>query len=472
MSIYEPTVTGFQFADALAPFVVDPGLPLAQVLTADDIQQVCAEEGVAFGRTPRSLWTPPLVLWTFLAQVLSKDKSCRDAVSRVLMAFALTRDPDQVDTAAYCRARAKLPAVVWQRLALQVGWELEKQAEASWLWGGRHVHLVDGFTVTLPDTPANRAAYPPPPTHKPGLGFPLLRLVGLLSLATAAVQGLAFGPYQGKETGETALFRQLLDLIPAGHVVLADRFYCSWFLLALLQQRGIDVVMRLHQRRRADFRRGQRLGPGDHRVHWPKPDRPEWMDEATYVALPETLEVREVYCKVDRPGFRVRELIVVTTLLDADRDAAEDLTNLYHQRWQVELDIRVIKSYLRLEHLRCRTPFMVEKELWAHFLGYNLVCKVRAQAAVSQGVWPRSLSFTAAQQLLNGAWQRLTDGTAAERQRRGAKLLRVLAGERVGDRPDRCEPRAVKRRPKPHKLLNEPRDQARAKLLQGQRAQP
>jgi hypothetical protein len=326
--------------------------------------------------------------------------------------------------------------------------------------------LVDGTTLTLPDTEANQQAYPQPASQKPGLGFPIIRLVVLLSLATAALQDLAFGPYPGKETGETALLRSLLADVPAGDVLLADRYYCSYWLVALAQAGGVDVVFRLHQLRDYDFRRGRRLGRNDHVVCWHKPQRPEWMDPATYAALPERLTVREIRFRVTTPGFRVDELVIATTLTDATRYSAEDLADLYHERWHVELDIRAIKISLKMDHLRCRTPFMVEKEIWAHFLGYNLVRKVSAQTAQARGSLPRSVSFTGTLDAVSAAWSQLTVATtAAERQRQGQAVLQVLGSKPVGHRPDRYEPRQVKRRPKQYKHLRQPRAQARAKLL-------
>jgi hypothetical protein len=294
-----------------------------------------------------------------------------------------------------------------------------------------------------------------------------MRLVLLVSLATAAVQGLAFGPYQGKETGETALLRTLFAQLRAGDIVLADRYYCSYFMLALLRDLGVDVVLRLHQRRRCDLRRGRRLGPNDHLVIWHKPARPDWLDEATYAAMPAQLEVRELRKDVTQPGCRVKTLHVVTTLLDAAVYNTEDIAELYHQRWQVELDIRSLKCTLKMEELRCLTPFLVEKEIWAHVLAYNLVRKVAAQAALQRGVSPRSLSFAASQQLVLGAWSKRTEATPAERRQVAEGLLVVLGKERVGQRPGRCEPRAKKRRPKKGKLLTKPRAAARADQLAG-----
>jgi putative transposase len=463
---YPPSSRATSFRGTLAPFLQDEGLPFAEVLTAADVQEACDLEGVSFARAKRSVFTPALVVWTFLSQVLGKDKSCRAAVLRVLVLLvALERGPCSTDTAAYCRARAKLPAAVLRRLARQVGRRLEAAVPSRWLWKGQHVYLVDGATLSMPDTPENQKAYPQVPAQKPGLGFPLLRMVVLLSLATALLRDLAFGPYQGKEAGEPALFRTLVEGLPKDSIILADRYYCSYFLIALLQAAGVKVVFRLHQRRDVDFRRGRRLGANDHLVVWHKPQRPEWMEPEDYAAIPATLTVREMQTQVRRPGYRVRELTVVTTLCDAEQYPKEDVLDLYHERWHVELDIRSIKAALGMEPLRCLSPFMIEKELWAYWLGYNLVRKVSAQAALAQGLHPREISFTATKQAVLEAWQQLTLSNAPKRLVLGRVLLAALGKETVGDRPGRCEPRAVKRRPKPHKLLNQPRAQARAELL-------
>jgi putative transposase len=456
---------GSPFQNTLAPFLQAEGLPFADVLSAHDVEEACAAEDVAFGDTRRSFWTPALTLWTFLSQVLHADKSCRAAVARAVVALALSRNPQDVDTGNYCRARAKLSAPLLQRLTLQVGDALEEAAPDAWRWHGRHVLLADGFTATAPDTVDNQKAYPQPNTQKPGLGFPLIRAVVLLGLATAALQGLALGPYQGKESGETALFRTLLDRLAPGTVVLADRFYCSYFMVVLVQARGADVVLRLHQGRTSDFRRGRRLGRDDHVVTWLKPARPDWMDEELYEAMPEQIQVREVRHQVTQSGYRVEHLTVVTTLLDAEEYPTEEIADLYHERWQVELDIRAIKASLKMDTLRCLTPFMVEREIWCHFLGYNLIRKVAAQAAQRRGVPARAISFTASLQVVVGAWSKLTEATSTEQAQLARTLLRCLGKEKVGDRPGRCEPRALKRRPKKQKLLTKPRAKARAELF-------
>jgi putative transposase len=467
MPFYSPSSRCQQFEAALAPFLQEDGLPFADVLPAQQVQQACDDEGVHFGAQDRSVYNPAVVLWAFLSQVLGTDKSCRAAALRVLvLVVVLERGPCSTDTGMYCRARAKLPTALLRRLTYDVADQMAQAVPKRWLWKGRHVHLVDGTTVTAPDTPANQAAYPQPLTQRPGLGFPLIRLVVLLSLTTALVGGLALGPYEGKETGEPALFRTLLERLRPGQVVLADRYFCSYFMVALLLARGVELVFRMHQRRDVDFRRGRRLGRDDHLVVWQRPQRPEWMDEETYADMPKTLTVREVRTQVETPGFRVEELVVVTTLLDAEEYSREEITDLYHERWHVELDIRSIKATLKMETLRCLTPFMLEKEIWATLLGYNLVRKVSCQAALLAGLHPRQISFTATLQAVRAGWQETTHGVGSLRRALGAALLAALGREEVGDRPDRCEPRAVKRRPKTQALLMLPRAEARAALLQ------
>jgi Transposase DDE domain len=279
---------------------------------------------------------------------------------------------------------------------------------------------------------------------------------------------LAYGPYAGKETGETALLRALFDALSRGDVVLADRYFGGWFMLALLQALGVDFVTRLHQLRKTDFQRGRRLGKGDHVVSWPKPERPEWMDQETYDRLPQQLEVRGLHVNVDVPGFRTESLVVVTSLLDPKDYSRDDLTNLYRRRWVVELHIRDIKTAMKLDVLRCKTPALVRQELWTGLLVYNLIRQSMLQSAHEAERQPDELSFTATMQMLANIWLLaavLGGGTCDNAE--PLVTLRVIHGgsHRVGNRPDRVEPRAIKRRPKPHPLLTTPREQARAQLV-------
>ena len=459
-----------RFGLVLRSFLQHRGLPFAQALPAETIQQAFDDEGVSFGQGEGDVYTPALTLWAFLSQVLFKEeqRSCLAAVARVIVLLvALGKRPCSDDSGAYCRARAKLPAPIIRRLTTQVADGCEQQVPQEWLWKGRHVHHVDGSTISMPDTAANQAEYPQPTTQEPGLGFPIARLVVLLSLATAMVKDMAIGPYAGKETGETALLRELLGRFKRGDILLADRFFCSYFMMALLLERGVDLVTRLHQARTADFRRGTRLGPGDHLVEWQRPAKPEWMDQETYERMPASIRVREVEVQVQQPGFRVDSFVVVTTLTDADQYSRDDLAELYHQRWLAELDIRTIKCTLGLDVLRCKTPEMVRREFWTGLLAYNLIRQTMLQAALQAGRSPRQLSFTAALQKIAASWTTILvcqDATVL-------LLIEIhlgdLATHQVGDRPDRVEPRAIKRRPKPQRLLMQPRKQARAALLAG-----
>jgi hypothetical protein len=304
-------------------------LPLGELLTTDDLQQALDQHQVHFGDSTNAVFTPAILLWTWLWQCLSRVRSCGAAVVRtsVLLA-ALKLPPWSEDTGTSCRARAKLPAARVRHLALTVGQRVEDAAAAEWLWHQRHVYLLDGSTATLPDTPANQQAYSQSGAQRPGLGFPLLRFVLLLGLATATVQDLAFGPHKGKETGEPSLARQLLPRLRPGDVVVADRYYCSYWLVALLLAQGVQVVFRLHQRPKYDFRRGQRLGRKDHVVVWQRPQRPAWMTAADYAAVPAELVVRELHVRVVNKGYRTRSLVLVTTLRDAAAFPADEIGSL------------------------------------------------------------------------------------------------------------------------------------------------
>ncbi len=456
-------------ASVLRSWALDQGLPSAELLPAAVINRIAAEEGVCFGEPAQAVYNPAVTLWAFLAQCLSPSKSCVAAVARVIVLFVtLSRAPCAASTGAYCKARAKLPVAFLRRLTYQVGQAVEEQAPATWQWKNRTVKLVDGTTLLLPDTPANQRRYPQPGSQQPGLGFPMIRLVVFLTFATAVLVGAAYGPYQGKETGETALFRQLLDQIQVRDVVVADRYYGSYWMVALVRGRGADIAVRLHQLRSCDFRRGRRLGERDHVVVWPKPARPAWMDVETYGQIPDELVVREVGVTIATPGYRARQLVVVTTLTDNDTYSRNDIADLYHRRWHVELDIRSIKQTLGMEMLTCKTPEMVEKELWAHWLGYNLVRQVMGRAAREHGLQPRQLSFAGAVQTLNSfRWLLLGGGEDLDYGRVCRSLSSALARHQVGKRPNRCEPRRVKRRRDKYKHLREPRASMRAKLLQG-----
>jgi putative transposase len=457
-----------RFRLVLSSFLQHRDLPFAEILPEEDIAQAFADAGVAcpteLAPTDNIVYSAAVTLWAFLSQVLYKQeqRSCVAAVARVVVLMAALNRDCSDNTGAYCRARARLPLVVIQRLALQVADGAEQRISRGWLWKDRHVHLVDGTTVSMPDTPENQAAFPQARTQKPGVGFPIARMVVLLSLATAMVTGMAMGRYKGKETGEPALLRDLFDRLRPGEVVLGDRCYCSYFMIALLLRLKVDVVARLHHARPNDFCRGR-----DHTITWERPPKPDWMDQETYEQMPPTLSLREVHVQVNQPGFRVESLIVVTTLTDVAKYTKDDVAELYHQRWLAELDIRALKISLGMDVLRCQTPNMVRKEIWTCLLAYNLIRQTMLEAALAAKLSPRQLSFTAAMQKIAAAWASMATSDPVQLVSLIEVTLRHLANHRVGHRPNRTEPRAIKRRPKPHKLLNKPRDQARKELLTG-----
>ena len=439
-------------------FAQADGLAFAEVLPSERIETALREERATWRD---SVYTPLLTLWAFLGQVINPDGSCRAAVARVL-AWLVSRGERTCtpQTGPYCKARARLPESLFVRLMRETGASLHQAALADWRWLGRRVKLVDGTTVTMPDTEENQAAYPQQPQQQPGLGFPIARLVVVFCLACGSAIDAALGRYQGKKTGENALVRTLESFEPED-VLLADRYFSGYFDVAYWQQQGVDVVTQLHQRRRCDLRRGRRLGPNDHLVTWTKPPRPSWMDEVTYASMPDQLVVREVRVRIGVPGFRTKVVVVVTTLLDAEAYSARDLAELYRARWHAELDLRALKITLGMDVLRCKTPEMVRKEVWAHLLAYNLIRTLMAQAAKETGCTPRDLSFKGTLQTMKEFAERLLNARGPTCEQLHEWLLLAVAAHQVNDRPDRVEPRARKRRPKQYPRLTQPRRLAR-----------
>jgi hypothetical protein len=446
-------------------FAQAPGLPFCDVLNPELVQEALLAEQVV-GHD--CIYTPLITVRMLLSQAMDSDPSLRQAVSRLLAERAAQRRaPISADTGAYSQARQRLPEGVLERLSRQVGANLLQQAPATWRWRGRDVKIVDGTTVSMPDTAANQAVYPQPPNEKPGLGFPLARLVAVFSLAVGTVLEAAVGPWMGKQTGENSLFRTLHDRLCPGDVVLSDRYFCSYFDIALLQQQNVDIVMRLHQRRPVDFRTGTRLGSEDQLVVWNKPKRPDWMDEATYTSLPATLQLRQVRLRGTRPGFRTQTIVVVTTLTNPNRVRRSDLTELYRMRWHAELDLRSLKQTMQMGILRGKTPQMVRKELWAHFLAYNLIRTVMAQAAQQHHLEPRQISFKGTVQTLVAFTPQVLAAPPETLPDLARRILAAIATHQVADRPDRYEPRARKRRYDNFMHLLRPRAEAKKRLLQG-----
>ena len=457
---------GFQkIVDA---FLSQPGLPFANVLSAERIERVFVRHGNLFAVT--AIYSTAVMVWSFLSQVLrdGKEASCQAAVARVVsFCHQQGSDAPTADTGDYCRARAKLSEAALRDLTRAIADEVEVQADPSWRFQGKHhAKLIDGFTFTMPDTEKNQAKFPQQKAQAPGVGLPIARAVAILSLATGCVMDVAYGPYSGKETGETALLRAMLKRLKERDIAVMDRYYCSFMTIALLFSQGTQVCARKHHLRHSDFRRGKRLGKYDHLIMWTRPQRPTWMDEAMYARIPETLVLREIRYNVVEPGRRTRTIDVITTLVDTDETTKEAIAALYGFRWDSELDIRSLKDSLNLGHVRCKSPEMVGRELWTTFLGYNLIRTTMAGAALLHDKQPRQISFTSTCQYVLSSWMLLSCGVINAGSALGhcESLLQQIASCEVRDRPGRLEPRVLKRRRHGYKLMQQPRHALRSQL--------
>ena len=382
------------------------------------------------GKLDRDRIDPPVItLWMFLGQTLSSDHSCRDAVHR-LNAWRVSRQKKKADfhTTAYCEARQRLPEKVVKELAKRSGKTCQQHAAGRWHWKGRNIKVVDEFTLTMPDTLENPKEYPQQRGQKKGCGFPILRCVMLFCLSTGAALDIAMGPFRGKQTGEN-IYQAIIGCY--------------------------DVVMRSHHRRKIDFRRGVKQGPCDQIVEYLKPDhRPIGMSKRDYQKCPKSISVRHVRYAVKRKGFRVRRIILATTLLDAKIYGVEDLAQLYCRRWQ--LDIRSLKTHMQMDHLRCKSPSMVRKEIYAHMIAYNSIRDLIVHVSVAYETSPKELSHKGTVQALNAFSDRLQINSdcldALE-----AALYESIAEHPIGDRKPRVHPREIKRRRKNYKLMQKPR---------------
>lgn len=397
---------------------------------------------------------PVETLAMFLPQVMSADKSCQNAVNVQCVQSTLAGcRPQTTSTGSYVKARQRLPIELLEELLRSCTERSKASTPNSWLWRNRPVKMVDGTTVLMPDTPANQAAYPQMRSQKPGLGHPIARLVGVICLATGNVVNVAMGPYRGKHTSEQALLRSLLRAFEPGDVMLGDACYGTYFLLAELMRKGVDAVFQQNGLRQTvtDFAMGQSLGNEDHLIVYTKPrQKPDWMTEEAYQQVPQNITIREL-----QAGGKT----LVTTMLCPKSAPKYALKELYKERWNVELDLRNIKSTLGMDKLSCKSPDMVEKEIYVHILAHNLIRLAMIRSTRLKDVTPRQLSFKHALQLRRAC---IAFGACNSLH---ASAIEEMIGERiVGNRPGRVEPRAKKMRPKPINLLTKPRSEARAEI--------
>ena len=422
------------------------------------IQQILTEEGISYRNR---LYTPIITLWTWLHQVLDKDKSCKNAVSHVVSCLA-AHTPPSVNTGAYCKARKRIKETLILRLLRHTGKQLHQQEQI--LWHGRRVCVVDGSTVTAADTQKNQDQYPQPESQADGCGFPMINVAAVFCLFTGALLEVAIAALR---THEINLFRSMYQYLQTGDIILGDQLYGTYADICLTKEQGVDSVFRIHWRRKTDFRTGKIVGCYDHIVQWSKPVfRSKGLSPDLYRRLPDEITLREVRYKVAAKGFRPSEVTLVVTLLDSVEYPKAELAQLYELRWDVEIDLRHLKTTMRMEHLPNKTPCMVRKELYMHLLAYNLVRTLMFQSGVTHQVAPIGLSFQATiQHLLNFSRELAHENEPEIRQRIHEQLMYSISKERLLPRPGRVEPRLRKRRPKSYGWLKEPRKQLQMEMI-------
>ena len=442
-------------------FANDSGLPFGRLLSREYVLNVLESEGHYYRSR---VFCPLVTLWGWLSQCLSQDKSLNEAVSRILAHRVSTGLPACAATSsAYSEARIRFPAAAMPRMAKEIGRKVHDSADGSWNWHGRDVFLADGTGFTMPDTQENQLEFPQSNKSPNGLGFPIMRAVALVSLATGAVVDMAFGKYKGKGTGELGLLRGVVDSLSPGNVLVADRYYPTYATVAMLKERQVDLVSISHHAREVDFTQGQILGHNDHIAEWKRPkyrtrsahQSHEWYD------LPETIPMREFVIEIDgREGGKM-SAVVVTTITDPSIPQKE-IADLYWARWACELDIRSIKHSLNMDVLRCKTPEMVRKEIWCHLLAYNLLRGTMVETAKRNDTLPRHLS-------VKGTMQAVESFTPAMMAIDGSDvlynaMLTTVSAHRIGNRPGRLEPRFKKRRPAWVQYMTIPRSKSHRRL--------
>jgi len=442
-------------------FAQSIGLPFAEILTESEIEQALQDEGIAYRKR---LFCPIVTLWAWISQVLDADKSCKKAVSRIVSYLVASgQNPPSTDTGGYCKARARLKERMLLGLMRLTGKHSHEQPEEEFLWCGRRVTVFDGSSLTMADTEKNQKKYPPPKSQAKGCGFPAGRIVCGFSLSTGAVLDAVISPLS---VGEVNLFRQLYVHLQASDVALGDRIFGTFADICLLFARGVDSAFRVHGARKTDFRKGKRLARWDHIVEWVKPKQcPKGLKKELFDQLPQRILLREVRFHIPIRGFRTESVTLVTTLLDPKEYTGIALAELYRLRWHAEIDLKHLKTTMGMEHLPSKTPEMVRKDFYVHLLAYNLIRTVQLEASRQHQVDPLALSLCATIQHLSSFTCLLAHATDEQRTYEYEQLIYLISTEKLPFRPNRVEPRAVKRRPKAYPRLTKPRKQVRRKLM-------
>jgi hypothetical protein len=439
--------------------VADNPLAFQRSLSTDIVHDALKENGIEFRER---VFTPWVTIAAFLSQLMGSDHSCRFAVLSVMAGLIMQgKRMCSPSTSSYCEARSRLPEAFYKSLFRRVGRQTMDDAPQKWLFHGRQVKVVDGTTASMPDTKTNQEAYPQPNPERIGLGFPTVRLLVLFSLSVGTVLEAVIRPYQGKRTGELAMFRELCEQLNPGEIVLGDKGFCSFCHVAWLHQHSIDMVVTLNKSRLPNLKSVEKLGRNDWLYEWRKPNEKSTNFTAQeFQDFPEGIPVRMVSVNIRTPGFRPKKIEIITTLVDHRQFPASEIAELYRRRWMCELYLRDIKTTLQMDQLRCESPEMVRKEIFAHLLGYNIIRTQMAQAAFYLDMSVDQISFKGTAQAL-AAFQPYRSRMTPEQL---AVMIAAIAYHQVGKQPGRCEPRKVKRRPKSFGYLTETREAARKRL--------
>lgn len=431
-------------------------------------------EGLAANQRERE-FPDPVTFWAFLGQVLSEDGSCGQAVAEVQHWRQQSgQRPPSADTSSYCKARRRLPQELLDGVHRHLVATLDRQMPSQWLWHGRVAKAVDGSSVQLPDTPENQRAYPQPPTQREGCGFPVMQFGAILNLCTGAWEHLVLS---SMDFGDHTLLDAAFDHLTPGDVLVADRAFGSYEMMARLGQQDIAMVARHHHGRKLDWRRGKKVGPDQRIVVWEKPrQQPSGsrLGAEQWESLPEQIDVRLIRVRGRGREGEARTLYLATTLVDTELYPAGDIADLYCQRWEIELRLRDLKTTMGMELLRTKTPEMARKEMAMFIIAYNALRVLMLQASVREGVSLWRISFKGTMQVV-AAWDRGFEGLRHQpvsRRKLYGQLLEQIAKREVPHRPGRQEPRAKKRRPKPFPLLMEPRRAYKERLRKNSQRNP
>lgn len=431
------------------------GLPFQELLPESKIESVLKELKIKYRQR---LFSPMVTLWAFLSQVLDADKSCHNTVSRIIAWLSAENLPiPSEDNSGYCQARQRLPQQLVQQLFTRVGQELEAKVSTKYLWCGRHVKVIDGSTVSMPDTALNQADFPQSSSQATGCGFPTASIGALFSLATGAAVGLIIDVLN---TNDLKLARRLYKFLNPGDVLLGDRAFCAYADIILLQKQQVDVVFRKHLGRTNQLKSlaGKCVSSSERLLVWHKPKtRPQTLSSSEFALLPSSIVLREVHYSIANPGFRTQQVTLITTLLDSLAYPTSELVKLYQLRWDVELNLRHLKTTLGMDVLRGKTPDMVQKEIYVYLLAYNLLRTLMWSAGTTYGVPPLRLSLQGTRQHLNNFIIHLAATSAVHRERLYQKLLKIIVHKPMTERAGRSEPRVRKRRPKAYPLMRQPR---------------